>query len=593
MSELLKKYESLDQSKLNEGTIKILNRVKTITADFTADDAKNNKIAEDVLNEVMKKNPNAVKIVKRTPKAKTAPKKTHKATHTNKGTHTTSSTAKTSNNIMSVTKEIQKAGESWKDAMERAKAVIKERKEKVVQKQKTELEKLYALVKTKKELIGFSKSDIERDAVRTAKRTGARVVTKEGTTSNGYGTFPNKLGRKYWETRDRHADRLAPNYPKDTPLLANGGEVKSVVDALFEFNEKRGKLNTSFGAKTKEGITALIENENYSSEEVAKAIFYSNNKKEKISTGYGDKSFFGLQDMIERARGKNFADGGMMDNMSIHNSADFFNTPVYANGGGVEIEIKGKKHKLADKFSISKGDRVVLRYPVRNGKRSDNPLDGEVGTVIEVNKDGSYNLYEDDQDHIIKLDNGQTIKEMGRYMSALMPEYAKGGGVGTKHLVGEFNEQQLRKGEDKVAIDKAQKETGLTYIESKMIKKSGKPFMQVYLVSNEDYYNSNEFANGGSVNMDKHIWEGWTVGDFIEELEPTFNQIMSGRSWQKPFKTKDEVKAWAMDNQPYYKKNIPEVVNYFWAKVQSKDNYADGGGIDGGMNNLTMQNVLT
>jgi hypothetical protein len=307
MSELLKKYESIDQSKLNEGAIKILNRVKTITTDFTTDDVKNNKIANDVLDEIMKKFPDSVKIVKRTPKAKPAPKKTHKASHTKKSAHTTTSTTKKSdNNIMSVAKEIQKAGESWKDAMERAKQVLKERREQVIQKQKTELEKLYALVKTKKELQGFTKSDLRRDMVRTAKPRGARVVTKEGTTSNGYGTFPNKLGRKYWETRDRHADRLAPNYPKDMPLL----------------------------------------------------------------------------------------------------------------------------------------------------------------------------------------------------------------------------------------------------------------------------------ASGGSVNMDKHIWEGWTVGDFIEELEPTFNQIMRGSSWQKPFKTKDEVKAWAMDNQPYYKKNIPEVVNYFWAKAQSKDNYANGGELE-------------
>ena len=307
MSELLKKYESIDQSKLNEGAIKILNRVKTITTDFTTDDVKNNKIANDVLDEIMKKFPDSVKIVKRTPKAKPAPKKTHKASHTKKSAHTTTSTTKKSgNNIMSVAKEIQKAGESWKDAMERAKQVLKERKEQVVQKQKTELEKLFALVKTKKELQGFAKSDIQRDAVRDAKPRGARVVTKQGSTSNQYGTFSNKLGRKYWETRDRHADRLAPNYPKDMPLL----------------------------------------------------------------------------------------------------------------------------------------------------------------------------------------------------------------------------------------------------------------------------------ASGGSVNMDKHIWEGWTVGDFIEELEPTFNQIMRGSSWQKPFKTKDEVKAWAMDNQPYYKKNIPEVVNYFWAKAQSKDNYANGGELE-------------
>ena len=613
MSELLKKYESIDQSKLKEAFVKVLDRVKKLTNDFTTEDKKNNEIAEQVLDSVMQKNPDAIKIVKREPKAKPAPKKTHKATHTDKATPkaTSAPVAKNSdNNIMTVAKQIQKAGESWKDAMERAKVVLKERKEKVVEKQKTELEKLYALVKTKKELQGFANSDIKRDAVREAKVKGARFVTKEGSTSNAYGTFPNKIGRKYWETRDRHADRLAPNYPKDMPLLASGGavsdapfsvevfktklrfdneltssskgdfptfakakefaidkidegnyyayimnksgnlwgvsskgveqfadggsfapnvsggtsfidntyfadgvaiknlpkdsvskkvkywsgnvqtsendltdnidnlgnymdkiklwsnpfinyrsaclgfnfkgtqqqlkekliklseemkkykisgklqdlyndnseddyeynngedlawnvlikdwytktyptddlgeeidsknnfkdvwlalhqgtnvydvlgvgdsvvrervfeelskifevdydyvykkwldsddyakggELKSVVDALFEFNEKRGKLNTSFGAKTKEGITALIENKNYSSEEIAKAIFYSNNKKEKISTGYGDKSFFGLQDMIERARGKEYVDGGSVSNERMFN----------------------------------------------------------------------------------------------------------------------------------------------------------------------------------------------------------------------------------------------------------------------------------
>lgn len=69
------------------------------------------------------------------------------------------------------------------------------------------------------------------------------------------------------------------------------------------------------------------------------------------------------------------------------------------------------------------------------------------------------------------------------------------------------------------------------------------------------------------INLDKHIWEGWTVGMFIKDLEPSFNQIMSGGSWKKPFKTKEEVKEWCMDNQPYYKKYIPDVVNYFYSKL--------------------------
>ena len=61
----------------------------------------------------------------------------------------------------------------------------------------------------------------------------------------------------------------------------------------------------------------------------------------------------------------------------------------------------------------------------------------------------------------------------------------------------------------------------------------------------------------------KHIWEGWTVQDFIDDLQPTFYMIMNNNSWQKSFKDKQEIKAWCMDNQPYYKKYIPEVVNYF------------------------------
>ena len=133
MSELLKKYESIDQSKLKEAFVNVLDRVKKLTNDFTTEDKKNNEIAEQVLDSVMQKNPDAIKIVKREPKAKPAPKKTHKATHTAKATHkaTSAPVAKNSdNNIMTVAKQIQKAGESWKDAMERAKVVLKERKEK-------------------------------------------------------------------------------------------------------------------------------------------------------------------------------------------------------------------------------------------------------------------------------------------------------------------------------------------------------------------------------------------------------------------------------------------------------------------------------
>ena len=57
----------------------------------------------------------------------------------------------------------------------------------------------------------------------------------------------------------------------------------------------------------------------------------------------------------------------------------------------------------------------------------------------------------------------------------------------------------------------------------------------------------------------RHIWEGWNVQDFIEDLEQTFQ-------YQK-FKTKEEVKDWCKSEQPYYKKHIPEVYNYFRKKA--------------------------
>ena len=64
-------------------------------------------------------------------------------------------------------------------------------------------------------------------------------------------------------------------------------------------------------------------------------------------------------------------------------------------------------------------------------------------------------------------------------------------------------------------------------------------------------------------NMDRHIREGWTVGAFIRELAPQVEMIMSGQSWRKPFRNKQELADWCRDNQPYYKKRIPEVNSHF------------------------------
>lgn len=66
-------------------------------------------------------------------------------------------------------------------------------------------------------------------------------------------------------------------------------------------------------------------------------------------------------------------------------------------------------------------------------------------------------------------------------------------------------------------------------------------------------------------NLDRNVWEGWTPRMFIEELEPEIAQIMAGNSFRK-IRSKEELKLYCIDNQPYYKKYIPEVVSYFAKK---------------------------
>lgn len=70
--------------------------------------------------------------------------------------------------------------------------------------------------------------------------------------------------------------------------------------------------------------------------------------------------------------------------------------------------------------------------------------------------------------------------------------------------------------------------------------------------------------------MDRMVWEGWTVQDFIDELAPQLEIIMSGQSWKKPLTSRKELENWLKDNQPHYKKTIPKVMSYFSKKYGLK-----------------------
>jgi len=217
------KFSSIDQSKLTADQKSFLDKIKNVTKNFT--DAEMNKKVEtpldNFISKAKEKMPEAVKSapVKRTAKAKA------------------SQTRKPKRTAMSLAKEIRKEGESWSDARARASKMMKEDSKDLSKTVETELDKLSKLVKsakTRSKLAGISGTDIKRDAVRKAKPRGARRVTHSGETSNQYGTFSNKLGRKYYESRDRHSDRLAPNYPKNAPLLENGAYLTDPTFGNFQ-----------------------------------------------------------------------------------------------------------------------------------------------------------------------------------------------------------------------------------------------------------------------------------------------------------------------------------------------------------------------
>jgi antirestriction protein len=193
------KFSSIDQSKLTADQKAFLTKIKDVTKNFT--DAEMNKKVEAPLDgfiaKAKEKMPEAIKSapVKKTGKAKT------------------SQTRKPKRTAMSLAKEIRKEGESWKDAQARASKMMKEDSKDLSKTVETELDKLSKLVKSQKErkkLSGLSGTNIRRDSARKAKPQGRRI---------------SKNGKVYYENRDNRTDRLAPNYPKNAPYLANGGSV--------------------------------------------------------------------------------------------------------------------------------------------------------------------------------------------------------------------------------------------------------------------------------------------------------------------------------------------------------------------------------
>lgn len=54
-------------------------------------------------------------------------------------------------------------------------------------------------------------------------------------------------------------------------------------------------------------------------------------------------------------------------------------------------------------------------------------------------------------------------------------------------LVGLFDEKDLIDGTDKKAVEKAKAETGLKYVETKIVKKDGKTYLKIWVCTAEEF----------------------------------------------------------------------------------------------------------
>jgi len=169
----------------------------------------------------------------------------------------------------------------------------------------------------------------------------------------------------------------------DGGMMAKGGNVDEIVDAIYYSNNILLWINTSFGSKTKEGLRAMIENDSYTSKEIAESIFSVNKKNGRIDTTYGSKSILGLTEMINSARGNTFvkvkmANGGMMAKggyTSRHRKRTLEEKAIEMYGSDwFDLDERTRK-ELIDDLRITKGakglmvgNKYVATFTLDNGK---------------------------------------------------------------------------------------------------------------------------------------------------------------------------------------------------------------------------------
>lgn len=156
------------------------------------------------------------------------------------------------------------------------------------------------------------------------------------------------------------------SYAKGGSTYQDGGEIKEVTDGIFFSNSNKGKISTSFGEKTYDGLKAMIENDSYEPKEIADAIFDSNSRNGIISTSYGSKDVSGLTEMIKIARSSSTYQGGGEIRFSPLSTSQNFDIHTPQGSFEIEVDDDGKpkyaiKHGDDHRFSWERGELKPYR----------------------------------------------------------------------------------------------------------------------------------------------------------------------------------------------------------------------------------------
>lgn len=158
-------------------------------------------------------------------------------------------------------------------------------------------------------------TDIKKDIQIPALKKGKRIVRKKGKTSNQYGTFKNKIGTAYWESR---ANRYDANQPSQTRKykLADGGNIDKNIRFDVDFYDDN---NTR-----KENSVELILRGSSLKNVIKDAIKKAYELKKNYIEFYNRNSFLGS---INLAISSDFREG-----------RDFREGKIkLANGGEIEV----------------------------------------------------------------------------------------------------------------------------------------------------------------------------------------------------------------------------------------------------------------